>query len=334
MKKFLFSLALIFGLAMFFVTPVQAKVPTPQIYNVVHSAENSFRPWVIGWTPNEVEVEIFMDDVSQGMAKVVKDKSGTASFGWSPQSDLALGWHEFRVRGKYHDDYSELGGVIGYKVSQPTPAPTIFAPEEYDDYILIKGLIKNDSVVKVYIDDKLVADFVVPNHPSGTTNWWYKAKGLLNGVHEVYAVAYDSTGKPSKKSQIINFKTEQQKITKGNDEVDLSSSTTNQSPTTNQVIDEPAAGKVTIVDDQVSGEAKVEVSSATSENSVVVTEDTAESNGETSSISEVNEDPASSQPAVTKESKNRYVGLFLLGLATVLLYVWYWREKKKTNQSS
>ncbi len=329
MKKYFFKSSIVVAFALFVILPVHAvhaKVPTPQIYNVVHSPDNANRPWVIGWTPNEVEVEVFMDEVSQGYAKVVKDNSGTASFGWSPQQDLSLGWHEFRVRGKYHDNFSEFGGIIGYKVSPPTPAPTLFTPEDFTDYVLIKGLIKNDSVVNIYIDGYLAADFAVPNHPSGTTNFWFKAKDLLNGVHEVYAVAYDASGKPSKKSEIINFKTEQQKITKGEDE---NSENILDTPV-NQVIDEPAVGEVTIVD----GPADVLVEVSTPENNEIITTDVTTTEGEISSVSEVNEESVIAEASQDRANKNRYIGLLLLGLATILLYVWYWQEKKKVNKEN
>lgn len=328
MKKYFFSFYLVLPLFLFLVFSAQiaqAKVPIPQIYNVVHSADNSYRPWVIGWTPNEVEVEVFMDEVSQGFAKVVKDSSGTASFGWSPQEDLPLGWHEFRVRGKYNNEFSDLGGIIGYKVSPPTPAPTLFAPEDFTDYILIKGLIKNDSVVKIYIDGNLAADFAVPNHPSGTTNFWFKARNLLNGVHEVYAVAYDASGKPSKKSEIINFKTEQQKITKG--EIEDSDDSLN--TVTNQVIDQPASGTVKIVEEK--SDAQVEILTQTGSDNLKakVLESTSE---EVSSISETNQDTIVTEQNQERESRNRYTGLFILGVVTVLLYLWYWQEKKKINK--
>lgn len=325
-KNFLFFvLFLVFALFLFLPTQTQAKVPTPQIYNVVHSTDNSYRPWVIGWTPNEVEVEIFMDEVSQGFAKVVKDNSGTASFGWSPQHDLPLGWHEFRVRGKYHDNFSDLGGVIGYKVSPPTPAPIIFTPEDFSDYVLIKGLIKNNLTIKIYIDEKLMADFSVPNHPSGTTNFWFKARNLLNGVHQVYAVAYDDTGKPSKKSEIINFKTEQQKITKGEDEQteDLLM------PTTNQVIDKPTTGTVKIVDKEVEGQVEIITSP---DNEVLNLSIASSSEEEISSTSEINEESLVAEQIKERENKNRYLGLFLLSLTAILLYIWYWQEKKKIDK--
>jgi len=312
---------------------VLAKVPTPQIYNVVHSTDNSYRPWVIGWTPNEVEVEILLDDVSQGLAKVVKDKSGTASFGWSPQHDLPLGWHEFRVKGKYNNQYSEPGGVIGYQVSPPTPAPTIFEPEDMSDYILIKGLIKNDSVVQIYIDDLLAADFSVPNHPSGTTNFWFKARGLLNGVHEVYAVAIDNTGKPSKKSKLISFKTEQQKITSGESSAEITSQVkTDDTTSTGRVIDEPLPCSVKVNDSETEGEVKIE--NLPSETERIINIGESATIGEISSVSEdLSEDLiTTTSQATERETENRWRGLVLLGIVTIILYAWYFYEIKKAKQ--
>lgn len=322
-----FGALIFFGLA----TKVEAKVPTPQIFNIVESTDNSYRPWVTGWTPNNVEVEVFVDEHSQGYAKIVPNKSGTASFGWSPQKDLSVGFHEFRIRGKYADSYSDLGGILGYWVKPPVSAPTLMEPENFADHILIKGLIKNNLSVKIYIDDMMVADFPVPTHPSGTTNFWFKAKGLLNGVHKVSAVAYDEAGRSSKFGNSYNFKTEQQQITKGNDnneEIVVDSE-----KEVNQVIDEPVVGQVKINETNQGNNQVVIKESVDNEAQVLVGEK--ERPGEISSDQEVIDQNFSSSSAadLNKFRRNRVAGLGLLGLAVVMLFGWYWREKDKPQNS-
>jgi hypothetical protein len=317
-----FNVVIFFGIG----TKVEAKVPTPQIFNIVESSDNSYRPWVIGWTPNDVEVEVFMDENSQGYAKVVPNKSGTASFGWSPQKDLSLGFHEFRIRGKYANSYSDLGGILGYWVKPPVSVPTLVEPEIFEDHVLIKGLIKNNLSVKIYIDNIMFADFYVPTHPSGTTNFWFKAKGLLNGVHKVYAVAQDEDGRLSKFGNSYNFKTEQQQITKGSDDKENGAES---DVVVNQVIDETVAGQVKINNINQTNEQVVVKDSVDNEAQVLVEEK--ERSGETSSDQEVvNQDFISSSTVdIDKFRRNRLVGLGLLGLAVVMLFGWYWREKDK-----
>lgn len=328
MKNF-FIVLVIFGAASFLFLPTtgQAKVPTPQIYNLVDSSENSYRPWVTGWTPNGVEVEVFMDGKSQGFAKVVPNKSGTASFGWSPLADLPVGFHEFRIRGKFANEYSEAGGIIGYWVKHPVPAPTLVDSEIHEDFVLIRGLVRNDSSVKIYIDEIMVADFLVPNHPSGTTNFWFKARGVLNGVHEVYAVAYDNSGRLSKSSNVNNFKTEFQQITKGEEDNQLIG--VNDDKNMDKVVDQPVVGSVNVESgNQAAGQ--VIVKETTEDDSQVVVGEV-ENEGKISSDQEVasQEEDTGATIGVDKLKSNRLVGLGLMGVAVVLLFIWYWREKNK-----
>lgn len=308
-----------------------AAVPIPQIYKVVPSQDNSYRPWVTGLTPNEVEVEILMDDVPQGMAKVVTDESGTASFGWSPQQDLPVGWHEFRVRGKYGENYSLPGGILGFTIKHPTPAPILEEPTQSADHILIKGLVKNGLAVKIYIDDIQVADFSVPNHPSGTTNFWFKARGLLNGLHEVYVVAYDDTDKLSKFSDVKSFKTEQQKITKGDDE-EMILATEPITETEAQVVDAKVEGKVAIVE-PTREEFEVVVVADEEDGKVMVTKEENKEDGEVSSIEEVSETVLISEEVdgFDREQRNRTIGLVILGIMVIILLGWYLVEKKNTD---
>ncbi len=326
-----------------FAFSISAKVPTPQIYNVVPSSENSYRPWVVGWTPNEVEVEVLVDEISVGMAKVVPSESGTASFGWSPQEDLPTGFHQFRVRGLNNGQYSEPGGVLGFTVKPPVPAPILVEPEQFEDHILIRGLIKNNMSVKIFIDDILYADFVVPNHTSGTTNFWFKSKGLLNGLHEVYAVAYyqdEGRTRQSKNSSVLSFKTEQQKLTKGDNENETVVEDTDKDK--DVVISEEMGGsiKITEVDDNTG--VKVVSDQENTENIIVQEEKTKELEvtGEISSIEEINsenieEEQAFDDDTITdseKERKNRKIGLIILGVMVVILIIWYIVERRKASE--
>jgi len=294
-----------------------AKVPTPTLLQVVPSLDNSSRPWVVGLTPNQVAVEIWIDGEVQGMAKVVEDDSGTASFGWAPSVDLEVGVHQAQVRGKFGDKYSKLSAAVTFVVPPPTPAPTLVEPEVRDDYVLIRGLLANGTAVKIYIDGIVYADFTVSNHPSGTTNFWFKARGLLNGVHKVYARAYDATGKMSKKSNEFSFQTEFQKITKGED----SNIIEKQEDKSVSIIDKSEEAKVEILPEE-QGEVKV----VTSKKEGVQPEDKG-TEGEISSITELAESGEDINQEKVKH--NREVGIILLVIIIVLLAIWYKQEKKR-----
>ncbi len=311
---------IILFLALFFNSQLAwAKVPTPTILQVVPSLDNSSRPWVVGLTPNPVAVEVWVDGEPRGMAKVVKDNSGTASFGWAPFTDLSAGTHQVQVRGKFGKDYSELSLPVTFVVPDPTPTPVLVEPEIRDDYVLIKGLLSNNTAVRIYIDGVLYADFSVPNHPSGTTNFWFKARGLLNGVHKVYARAYDATGKLSKKSNEFSFQTEFQKITKGEENTQADQ----QEDASVSIIDKPEEGGVEIAPAE-EGEVRV----ATPEEDVQIQEEKDE--GEVSSIAELAESDES--VSSDKVRRNREVGVVLLVIIVILLAIWYQQEKKRLSQ--
>ncbi len=308
-------LALLFGSQ-----PVWAKVPTPTILQVIPSFDNSSRHWVVGLTPNPVSVEVWIDGKVWGMAKVVKDDSGTASFGWAPSVDLSIGSHRVQVRGLYNGEYSELSTPLIFTIPHPTPPPVLIEPEIREDHVLIRGLLHNNTAVKIYIDNILYADFSVPNHPSGTTNFWFKARGLLNGVHQVYARAYDSTGKLSKKSNEFSFQTEFQKITKGEGNAQADQ----QKDANVSIINKPEEGKVGVAPAE-----EGDVSVTTSEENVQIQEEKDE--GEVFSVVELSESDESANP--DKARRNREIGIVLLVIIIILLVIWYQQEKKRLSKN-
>jgi hypothetical protein len=71
---------------------------------------------------------------------------------------------------------------------------------------LIVGLAKNDSRIKVYIDQVLNGEFLVENNQSGTASFAYQPfLPLSGGNHLVYTEAVDSRGKVSSWSNIVYF---------------------------------------------------------------------------------------------------------------------------------
>ncbi len=92
---------------------------------------------------------------------------------------------------------------------QPMIAPTLFTP--FGKIIdperpVVSGLAKNDSIIKIYIDNELENQFWVNNNPSGTASFLYSLKTpLKRGSHLVYAIAQDKDGKESKKSNNLYF---------------------------------------------------------------------------------------------------------------------------------
>ncbi len=171
------------------------------------------RPLIVGLTRDNTLVKIFIDGVLNGETVRLRDDSGTADFSLRPPQNLSRGFH--KISAVAEDDAglsSSESEVLTFKIELPFPAPTIFNPVINQDTSLsrpfIVGLAKNDSKIKVYIDEKYNGELTVKNHSSGTANFAYKPKAALaRGVHKVYTVAVDKRGKASIQSNQVSFST-------------------------------------------------------------------------------------------------------------------------------
>ncbi|MDD5295135.1 MAG: hypothetical protein PHP21_04475, partial [Patescibacteria group bacterium] len=135
---------------------------------------------------------------------------GTANFAYKPFLDLEVGLH--KVWAIAEDDSGRKSGVsniLEFLVQKPMPAPTLFSPvvnsrTKYNQPFIV-GLSKNDSFIKVFIDNELNGQFEVDNHSSGTANFAFKPPVLARGNHSVYATATDNRGKESRRSNTVYF---------------------------------------------------------------------------------------------------------------------------------
>lgn len=88
-----------------------------------------------------------------------------------------------------------------FRVEWPMVAPTI----KKDTYGFIIGFAKNDSVIKVYTNDKLITKFLVQNSPRGTASFRVKLPVLAKPMNYVYTTATDLKGKESAKSNVLQY---------------------------------------------------------------------------------------------------------------------------------
>ena len=178
------------------------------------------KPSITGLASNWSFAHIYIDGVYNGRTEILSHESGTANFAYKPFLDLEIGQH--KVWAVAEDDLGRKSGisnVLEFKVEKPMPAPTLFSPvvnskTQYNRPFIV-GLAKNNSFIKVFINNKLAGQFEVANHPSGTANFAYKPQALERGNHLVYATATDNRGKESKWSNTIYFSVRQPVITRG-----------------------------------------------------------------------------------------------------------------------
>jgi hypothetical protein len=89
------------------------------------------------------------------------------------------------------------------------PAPTLLSVKTNNKAVgqpTIVGLTKNNTSVKIYLDQKLIGEIAPDNNQSGTTNFAFKPDLTLTaGQHLVYTTAIDKHSKESKLSNPIYF---------------------------------------------------------------------------------------------------------------------------------
>jgi len=210
---------------------VQEKVVGPTLFDPVLNQETNFQqPWLIGVTPSATEVEFCLDDKIIGKIKTTVSTSGTSSFRYQPPV-LTLGYHVVKARA-YHQNslVSPWSNEIIFAVAEnkklikkdlslkteqekfvpPVPAPTLLEPQTglvtTETKPIIKGLVHNKHLVKIYLDNQLVGEFLPEPHPSGVTSFSFVPdEELLPGLHTVYGRAINPHGQESGDSMILKW---------------------------------------------------------------------------------------------------------------------------------
>ncbi len=197
--------------------PIQKKVvvsplPAPTLIKPdKNDAIGRPKPFITGLSVSGTFVHVYIDGVYNGKTEIITDESGTANFAYLPFLNLEKGEH--KVWAVAEDETGRKSGTSNtliFNIEDPMPAPTMFEPVVNNATVssrpFIVGLAKNDSLIKVFVDNKYDGQFLVENHESGTANFAYKlSKYLTNGKHQVYTTATDSRGKESIWSNMISF---------------------------------------------------------------------------------------------------------------------------------
>lgn len=170
----------------------------------------SVKPVITGLVPSGTSVLVYVDGVYNGKVANLNHKSGTANFAYKPFLNLRQGSHSVWAVAEKNGQKSAKSNAVTFRVEAPMPAPTLFKPVVNSKTVATKpfivGVAKNDSLVKVYIDNKLSGEVRAGQHKSGVVGFAYQPKtDLTNGNHATYTVASDSRGKVSSKSNVVKF---------------------------------------------------------------------------------------------------------------------------------
>ncbi len=168
-----------------------------------------------GLTVSSTSIDVYIDGTYDGSTDILNNPSGTASFAYQIKRNLNPGEHKIWViaqDNKYN--HSPESKVLTIKIDFPYPAPVLFKPSinKKTGEILLTGLVKNNSTVEIYVDNKLIKIIKWCNHPSGTANFSHKIPHLTIGTHFVYTIAISGTGKKSSISRKIHFEITSKKV--------------------------------------------------------------------------------------------------------------------------
>lgn len=169
------------------------------------------KPYITGLSVNNTFLHIFIDGKYNGKTEYLFHESGTANFKYTPFLNLAPGWHTAWAKAEdASGKLSKESNVLHFRIEEKNPAPTIIKTVVNKgtsaNQPFITGLAKNNSKVRIFIDNKLNGEFLVINDASGTAHFSYKPfLPLAPGRHMVYATAVDMRGKESLWSNIHYF---------------------------------------------------------------------------------------------------------------------------------
>lgn len=209
----------------------QPKFPAPTLFDPVLNVETNYQqPWLVGLAFNNSYLEIYLDDGLDGKLLVANHESGVTSFKYLPNKKLSPGFHLVKARAVSPDNrISDWSNEIIFEVRKdrqilqapnlsveqgefipPVPAPTLVEPKNgsvtKDNKLMVTGVVHNEHYVKIYLDEKLVGEFMPETHPSGVTNFiWQSNESLDSGFHKIWARAINARGYQSGESNVLRF---------------------------------------------------------------------------------------------------------------------------------
>lgn len=198
------------------------QVFSPPAPTIIFPAENATvigsKINIAGLSRTNSFVEIYINDKMIGETGYLTHESGTADFSFHYSEVLSPGKYKLYLKARnILDNESNISKIINFEIIHPMPAPTLFEPVVNNSTVnnkpFIVGLAKNNSRIKIFIDNEYDGDFLVDNHESGTANFAYiPKKELTRGRHIFYATASDFFGKESKWSNIEKYEVRQPMI--------------------------------------------------------------------------------------------------------------------------
>lgn len=192
--------------------PKEFVIPDLQAPRLIQPNEKTLtsnpKVMIEGTTLSGTWVNIFIDGVYNGKTSVLYDKSGTAKIQYRPFVDLSLGWHNaYAIAEDVADGKSLVSNTITFNIEKPMPTPIIrSAYVDASGKLVVSGITKSGSKVRVYVDGRSIGSIQAGSHPSGTAGFTFVSlKTISAGSHKVFIAALDYRGKESPWSGSVNI---------------------------------------------------------------------------------------------------------------------------------
>lgn len=169
------------------------------------------RPRITGLARSGNTVHLYIDDVRVATLTATTDDSGTGSFGYRVPRDLAAGSHTIHAVAVSGDSVSQNSPDRTFAVAAPFIGITFtgaeFVAGTPEPYLAVRGIGAGGSRVDFFLNDEFLDRIGLLHGHDVTETFTYKiyANNLVPKDYQLYAIAYDENGKPSRKSNVISF---------------------------------------------------------------------------------------------------------------------------------
>ncbi|PIP29484.1 hypothetical protein COX27_01125 [Candidatus Kuenenbacteria bacterium CG23_combo_of_CG06-09_8_20_14_all_36_9] len=133
---------------------------------VVNSETIKEQPWIVGVTPNDTQVEIYLDEQLNGLAEIKNDPNGTASFRYKPKQKLTPGAHTAKARViDQNKNVSDFSNKIIIKITAPLGK--------------VEPTVKGDESTGQKLENKILENKIIDEQNSLNNNWQRYLIGLI-----------------------------------------------------------------------------------------------------------------------------------------------------------
>ncbi|MFH1367044.1 MAG: fibronectin type III domain-containing protein [Patescibacteria group bacterium] len=197
----------------FILAAESAYLASPTIvFPEADSTIDTSSPTITGLARSNNTIFIFIDNDLEKTVLSTDHPSDTGSFFYKIRRNLSNGVHSVYTIARNADGvYSDRSPKIYFTVALPYITPTLFEPifkDGTNPEVIIRGVARNDSLIKVYVDGQYVDEFAVVNNAlNETPSFAYSlpVSGLGQGSYEITVRAFDLNGKSSRISNALNF---------------------------------------------------------------------------------------------------------------------------------